>query len=139
MNYSDKIFEMLGVKPKELFSIRRENGTYYYYINDDLKIYNAVDLPSISLEISDILNGKVKINKIVKYTEEEQLAIDYAKACGAQWIAKDLGGEIWGYSDKPIKQNGFWRDRDNYEKAYQLYLPISFIHWEDEEPYYIGD
>lgn len=88
MNYADKVFEMLGVKPGEKFyvcalkkNVKFPEDTVLYF-TPTLKIFhtNSDGLPQIvGLDIRDILCGDFKIIKIpkeIKPTKEEQLAIE---------------------------------------------------------------
>lgn len=140
----NKVFEILGVKPNEYFKMidaefnEESNGSYC--IDDNLKLHCStlhneyVERDSSNAIIIDILRGKKII--IPMPTEKEQLAIDYARALGCKWIAKDKEDLLYAFTEKPHKMTTVW----NVEKGkhYVINIPISFIHWEDEEPYYIG-
>lgn len=144
MNYSKQIFEMLDIEPCEEFKIDDFNTPYKLTEKLELKHfipYNGKWHTSTMISIESILNGACKIKKIVKPTKEEQLAIDYAKACGCKWLAKDKDGCIYAYSTKPIRDNDAWIINDIFttHEWIDIKIPISFIHWTDEEPYYIGD
>ena len=144
-----EIFEFLNVEPDEIFQI--EGSTNYYKINKDLQLYLAHSQKNVvkklwelcgpHLTISNLLVGKATIEKIIKPTEKEQLAINYAKACGFNWIAKDESGAVYAFVDKPIKHEQIkqWGIGQSFHTAAQILLPISFLSWKDEEPYYIGD
>ena len=141
----DKVFDILGVEPFEEFFIADEEYVgVKYYIDYDLKIYAMPSDSDFGMEeersdiiILDILKNKLKIQKIYKPTKKEQLAIDYARALGCKWIAKHFDGCIAGFTEKPHKYKKIWYTKNG--KIYPIYIPISFIHWDDEEPYYIGD
>lgn len=141
----DKVFDILGVEPfEEFFIADEEYAGVKYYIDYDLKIYAMRSDSDFGIEeersdiiILDILKNKLKIQKIYKPTKKEQLAIDYAKALGCKWIAKDREDSIYAFTEKPHKMETVW-DIEN-GKYYVIQIPISFIHWDDEEPYYIGD
>ena len=87
----------------------------------------------------EILTGRCDIIKIPQPTAEEKLAIDYARACGFKWLAKDKNKTLAAYKEKPQKGTNEWLNTTNdcYDWI-EIYLPISFISWEDEEPFYIG-
>lgn len=140
MNYTKQIFEMLGVAPNEEFYIKSSIVKHRYRITNELivkfKDDDGVDDFSIH-PIRDFLIGNLEIQKIIKPTKKEQLAIDYGKTCGFQWMAKDMNGEVYYYERFPTKGHAAW---DPYlSKVAKCLIDISFIHWEDEEPYYIGD
>ena len=141
----DKVFDILGVEPfEEFFIADEEYAGVKYYIDYDLKIYAMPSDSDFGMEeersdiiILDILKNKLKIQRIYKPTKKEQLAIDYARALGCKWIAKHYDGWIAGFTEKPHKSIKIWNTKNG--KIYPINIPISFIHWEDEEPYYIGD
>ena len=84
----------------------------------------------------EILTGRCDIVKIPHPTAEEQLAIDYARACGRKWIATDKYGTA-AFEKKPVKGKYVWLHSE-HGKCFEIHLPISFLSWEDE-PFYIGD
>lgn len=144
MNYSEEIFKMLDVKPYEEFEIK--NRMYIFRLTDNLilqkKLLNGIwiktneTLGDISLR--DILSGNFEIKKNIVFTDKEKLAIDYAKACGYKWIAKEKEGTVLMFDKKPIRGERHWFKNNYKDKANIVELPISFIKWEDE-PYYIGN
>ena len=145
----DKVFDILGVEPfEEFFIADEEYSGVKYYIDYDLKIYAMPSDSDFGMEeersdiiILDILKNKLKIQRIYKPTEKEQLAIDYALACGYSWIAKDKDGTIYAYKEKPqkIDNNHIWAADNSFRNGtLKIGLPISFLSWDDEEPYYIG-
>ena len=135
----DKVFDILGVKLNECFKIKGSIGLYR--IDDNLKLncsalYNeCVDRNSSNAIIIDILRGEKVI--IPTPTKKEQLAIDYARALGCKWIAKDKEDLFYAFTEKPHKTRTVWNVENG--EFYVINIPISFIHWDDEEPYYIGD
>lgn len=141
----DRIFDIIGVKPNEYFRMINvefnveSNGLYR--IDDDLKLHLStlpdeyVERDSSNALIIDILRGKEKI--IPAPTKEEQIAIDYARTLGCEWIAKDREGLVYAFTKKPQKLTTVWNVKNG--EHYVINVPISFIHWEDDEPYYIGD
>lgn len=153
-DYTKQIFEMLRVKPGHIFKLK-EIPNYSYKLTNNLKLYVRSDADKkwfTDLEnrtLFMILKGVFNIVKKIDLTPEEQLAIDYARVCGGKWIAKDSDGTVNAFDKKPEKEyyrglalesQGHWNtyDRDSY-KCFELLIDISFIHWEDEEPFYIGD
>ena len=89
-----------------------------------------------------LISGDKKGNPILvdppKPTEEDQIVINYARLCGYNWIAKDLGnnGHCFAYKEKPVKTNYGW---DNQPIAKQ---PAMFLHYcvscvSEDEPYCI--
>lgn len=147
-DYKKRIFEMLGVEPDEEFKIKGKNNAlpYLYKFTEKLETF-SYDTDEDNWRrlytdgiLKDVLNGTYKIVKIPRPTAEEQLAIDYARACGCKWIAKDKNKTVAAFKEKPQKwEKGWINTTNNLDNWIELYLPISFIHWEDEEPFYIGD
>ena len=145
IDHTEKIFKLLGLSPDEVFkvgSLCNED----YKITQDLKVYMNVDrerwIRSV-YTIADFLNGRLDICKKPVLTETEQLAIDYALACGCHWFAKDKDGTIYAYMEEPTKYKKVGRWHPNKPcfsgEVFEIGLPISFLSWEDKVPYYIGD
>lgn len=153
MDYTKQIFEMLGVEPEEEFKLKFVDNDlsyqakikYKYKLDKNLQIFWFNDIigewrKDLDALFLTILNGTVQIVKIPRPTAEEQLAIDYARACGYKWIAKDENKTLAAFKEKPQKCGKGWINTTNNPYDWiELYLPISFIHWEDREPFYIGD
>lgn len=143
IDHTEDVFKLLGLSPDEVFKIKRFSG-WDYKISQDLTVYVKVDKDRWTkgaYTIADFLNGTLKIYKNPVPTEIEQLAINYALACGYHWLAKDSDGDICAYAEIPYKTLAGWAYKGNYAKGkiLKIELPISFLSWEDEEPYYIGD
>lgn len=78
---------------------------------------------------------KVKLNAIEQAKAETKP--DISSLSWAKWVATDETGDIWAYSDKPIKLNYSWEAADEAE----LITPVMAIvlcdrvpGWSDEEP-----
>lgn len=140
-DYTKQIFEMLGVEPEEEFSFGKNKSVYKLDRKLNIMYFAGEKFVYVSdYTILDILRGDLKIIKIPRPTAEEQLAIDYARACGFKWLAKDKNKRLTAFKEKPKKGIKEWLNTtDDFNDWIELYLPISFISWEDEEPYYIGD
>lgn len=64
-------------------------------------------------------------------------------------MAKDESKKVFAFKNKPIKVDpqsnddifgvGMWFDEDNRSDGLPIGIPISFLSWEDEEPYHIRD
>lgn len=143
MYYSKKVFEMLGVEPDEEFKL--SNGLHYC-LGKDLELWyrnpewTEGRFESADYSIKHILNDTFQIIKLPKKitpTKEEQTAIDYAKLCGYKHLAKDKDGTIYAFDNKPHKnvEKGEWKNGFN---RFRIYVPISFLSWQDDKPYYIG-
>lgn len=139
-----KFFKIMGIKPYECFNLRGDSSLYYIdyglnlhrrTLNDEYKL-NKQRSNDI---IVDILREKKTI--VFIHAKEDQIAIDYALACGYSWIAKNKDGTIYAYKEKPQKSDNtcLWGYDNSYRDGeLKIGLPISFLSWDDEEPYYIG-
>ena len=69
--------------------------------------------------------------------EEDKIVINQAKRRGYKWLATDEDKRTFGYCLRPTKRRslGKWLATGRYGKV----SSISFLSWEDEEPYYIGE
>ena len=148
MDYVAKFFDLLEIKPQERFKLKStDNNKMYnfiYYFSDRLSlryINNVGDDFKSDLYIEDILNGNLQIVKIPKISEEEKTAIKYFLLAGYKYMAKDKNGKVYAYKTKPIKAPiSHWDCCDNNLSSYcKVDIPISFLSWEDTEPYYIGE
>lgn len=145
IDHTEDVFKLLGLSPDEVFKVGSLcSGNYK--ITQDLRVYTNVDREHWIMSvytIADFLNGTLKIYKKPVPTEIEQLAIDYALACGCHWFAKDKDGTIYAYMEEPTKYKKVGRWHPNKPcfsgEVFEIGLPISFLSWDDEEPYYIGD
>lgn len=147
--YTKQIFDLLGVEPGKEFRLWYYNSdmnkrtfaeTFMLTANLDLCYFDTKIKCDGYPHLHGILNNTFKIIKIFHPTTEEQLAIDYARACGMKWLAKDKNKTVAAFKEKPKKGAGQWLNTSNdFDDWIELYLPISFLSWEDEEPFYIGD
>ena len=135
-NYKDEIFELLGVKPFEKFKLRSQNEIYKntYWIDDINLLLYEDGSPCAAYGLRHILAGTIEIVKKIIPTEEEILALKYAKAIGCEWIAKDDDDQIFAYNKKPYKDNRFYYWSSDEGECYQIYVPISWLSWDDKEP-----
>lgn len=145
IDHIKEVFELLGVSPNEIFKV----GNIYsadYKITKELKVLINQDrkywIESV-FTIADFLNGDLAICKKPIPTEMEQLAIDYALACGCHWFAKDKDDTIYAYIEEPTKYEKVGRWHPNKPcfsgEVIEIGLPISFLSWEDKRSFYIGD
>lgn len=141
IDHIKEVFELLGVSPEEIFKV----GNIYsadYKITKKLKVLINQDREywaTSAFTIADFLTGEVLICKKPIPTEIEQIAINYALACGCHWLAKDNNNTVYAYKEKPKKKSNSRMWDDNGNGILEIELPISFLSWEDEVPYYIGD
>lgn len=150
IDHTEEVFKLLGVSPNEVFKVKSLNGLDYK-INEEFRILflnGHGEWEGSQLTLIDFLKGNVTIYKKPIPTKMEQLAIDYALACGYHWLAKDKDGTVRSFEVKPFKDD--WNDAWSYVRkedricisskvSMGIELPISFLSWKDDEPYYIGD
>lgn len=154
MDYREQVFEMLGVKPYEEFYVKNSSGKFIrscsgeghralYRITEKLQLqinrndeFEQSNFPFYEIILGDI--EIVKIPKKIKLTKYEQIAIDYARLCGYKWLVRDKNEDyVKAYTEKPIKNKKcwLWESKGGWMI---IRIPISFLSWEDTEPYYIG-
>lgn len=141
MKHNEKaILKKLGIKLYEEFNILELPYTRFRII-DGLKVQEFIEKidywSGTDVTIRDFLFKRLQIVKIPKETELDRIIIAYAKALGIKYIAKDLCGNTWGYTEKPFKKGFEWFVDKG--KAYYLYLSPSFVSWDDPEALYIGE
>lgn len=140
-----EIFEMLGIEPNEPFKIKEDTYKLYYKLTKELEVIVSQDIDFKGKRFSgyytfySFVFGEATIVKIPKITKKEQMAIDYARACGAKWLSKDPGGNIYAYSKKPHRaKDGIWWPVEDEENCFEIVMDLAFLSTMDE-PYYIGD
>ena len=121
---------------EDIYSI--ENG-YLYYIGDygEKKSY---------LNINDVAGENIiKLPKKKQFTDDE-LCILRNIDKEYKWIAKDIDGDLWIYTNKPKKEyDRYWKDCSSSKSLSFEPLDIfknslfTEIEWEDEEPICIDD
>jgi len=136
---------MLGVEPNEEFKLQyksKQVGQCKYSLTNNLILniyYNNIWQLCRKDKIFEILNGTLQIVQIPKITPEDKIVIDYAKLCGYKWLAKDEDKRIFAYKTKPLKGKEIgWSRFNNFDFVYIGY-PISFLSWDDDEPYFIEE
>ena len=136
-----KIFDILGVKPMEEFRTIKDGMLFRFTDNLELQCKFSErhwDIVENVDTYRQIINGKSNIYKIPKPTEEDKIVIAYAKLCGYKYIAKDASGAVHAFRTKPTRR-AECPEWDNDGSYSTLYHDVSFLSWEDEEPYYIGE
>lgn len=139
-----KIFDILGVEPEEVFEIN--DMCYEFKFTNNLELYyrdkqtptksSAWACREYARPLVDLLSGIRTIKP--KPTKEDEIVIAYAKLCGYNYIAKDKSGAVHAYRTKPAKR-AECPEWDNDGCYSTLHYNISFLSWEDAEPYYIGE
>ena len=145
MELKEQIFKLLNIKPNEEFKI----NSPFFEKDEKLCTYKLKETMVVEYKnnygqwhpdwtiLPKLLNGEASITKIIVPTKEEQIVIDYARLFGYKWLAKDKNGDLCGFSEKPSKGSHVWTTSGDYN--YLEYNNISFLSFEDNEPYYIGE
>jgi len=146
MELKEQIFKLLNIKPNEEFKItspffEKDEKFHTYKLNENMIVEYKDSYGRWNNDwtiLPKLLNGEAFIKKIIIPTEEEQIVIAYARLLGYKWLAKDKNGEVCGFSEKPSKSSSVWTV-SNGDYNYLEYDNISFLSFEDKEPYYIGE
>ena len=103
---------------------------------------NNFNSPNMGLET---INGKFKIVKLPKYTDEQKEIFKALKTLGYNYIARDSDYTIYVFEKKPTKKlKYYWSSENiisfNLETDKILNDPhLNFINWEDKEPFEIPE
>lgn len=146
-DYREKVFKMLDIKPYQSFNLYNAEGkgntdAIYCFDNElNLNLIGECSYIRSTIDLAEIITNKYHIVKKIKFTDEELAAINYAKAIGCKWLAKDRNGSVYAFINKPVKDKslGWWLcyGDSTIQESYEIKIPLSFLHWEDEEPYKI--
>ena len=143
-----RLCEILGVDVNEEFILKTEYGEIpidcKYHISEDgcFLSENNFNSPNMGLET---INGKFKIVKLPKYTDEQKEIFRALKTLGYNYIARDSDYSIYAFEKKPVKKLKYYWSSDDIvsfelETSKILNAPhLNFIDWEDEEPFEIPE
>ena len=138
--------KIFGVEEGEKFKIDGyediyfiENGYLYYIDIDSIKKKSYLIINDIAGE------NIIKLPKKKQFTDDE-LCILRNIDKEYKWIAKDIDGDLWIYTNKPKKEyDRYWKDCSSSKSLSFEPLDIfknslfTEIKWEDEELVYIDD
>ncbi len=140
-----KLCEILGVETNELFKLKTAGGDiplpFKYYIADDGSFLNENDFNSPSIGV-DTINGKFKIVKLPKYTEEQKEIFKALKVLGFNYIARDKQeNALVAHQEKPTKLSNchYWGMNDDSRVSELDINLFPFITWNDDEPFEIPE
>ena len=144
-----KVFEMLGVEPKEEFLMWGEGCSvkHKFVFDENLNLTGFSDGTCVNANnlIHPMLIGKYCISKMVFLSEKEKAVINMIKAYGYKYLARDKCNDVYCYSEKPVKLNNHncWDNEDSIDPLNLPYHLIKddfkFLKWEDTEPFNIED
>lgn len=152
MKLNSEILKLLNLKPNQSFKITGPMAASsawtpdrVYCFDEDLILYYSspgINEFSPSMHCKAILyqlltDPAITIKPVVVPTKEESIAISYFKLAGYKYLAKDGDGRTYAYKGKPSK-NLYEKLWEGHCHAYCV-INMSFLSWEDKEPYYIGE
>lgn len=87
--------------------------------------------------LKEVFSAYNDYKSVKKYIDEETTKLFVQlKACGFKWIAKNKNGDIYAYETRPVRfDSKSWCG----SQTVKIDIPILFLNWEDNEPYYLGD
>lgn len=147
--YTQEVFNMLGLYPEEEFKIDIfENDVFK--LTEDLELkYRKIDETSWSgntfLTLRHLITQryeKVPIKIIDKNLQKlQQVYIQYLKAHGYKYLAKNSNHKIIAFKQEPIKSQKVWKPIQGSKPmdTKHIEIPMEFISWYHDKPYYIGD
>lgn len=103
------IGEILGVKTGEKFSIP---GGYCnpYYIDANGHLIDSEGDHVFNL-LTDLINGKIQVESIPKWTEIDITIARGRVAEGTPWVARNSDGKLFAYKTEPsLDWDGAWSD-----------------------------
>ena len=143
-----RICEILGVEVNELFELRTSGQNipleFKYYITEDGRFMSENNYNSPTLGLN-VINGKVKIVKLPKWTEEQKEIFKALKTLGYNYIARDSDYSIYAFEKKPVtKLKYYWSSEGivSFELGTDKIMNkslLNFIKWEDKEPFEIPE
>jgi len=124
VNYSDKIFEMLGVEPNEKFKVKGECDLYY--VDENLKVKHidkdGRKLIGMIVSLSSLLAGEHEIIKLPKYELSDEEIIILLNTCtDYNWVARDKDNILFLFKEEPHLVNGIWYS-DNFGLSFNFYV-----------------
>ena len=139
-----EVLNMLDIQIGKKFIIMDQYNEFdgeVYYFDSNLTLRNVHTHKECDrYPFVDIIRGEYKIKKCQTHiTKDEKIAVEYAKKTGHNWLCENKNGIIVAYHSKPRKneKTGYW-DCGGF-LGMEIKIPISFLSWYDEDPYYIGD
>ena len=161
MELNPETLKILNLKPNQRFAITgpwdlltKWTPDRIYYFDERLVLYYASigsDDFSPSMYCKDILyqlltDPEITIKPIIIPTREDYITLSYFKLAGYKYIAMDKDGAIWAFKHKPKKLGGVWGLTNPPTPSEQKGVietrcetPISFLTFEDLEPYPLDD
>lgn len=129
-----RICEILNVEIEERWKI--EGDSTLYHINSTGQVITSEGVPIHTIKLCNIINGKYNIVKLPILNSDELECVRFYAKHGYRWFARDASGVAYTFKGKPNKyeNKGWWMTVG--ESSLNLPMDLSFLDWEDEEPYY---
>ena len=134
--------KFLNVEEGQIFKINGYKADYRI-TNNHLEMLNAYDewTTNIAIDINDLINDGIRFPRKVLRKE----LINLLKLIDKEykWIAKDKGGTIKLFENKPLKNDkGIWSKDGSFYIEIGSYIAryvFDDLSWQDEEPLCIDD
>ena len=140
MNNVEKILDVIGLKVGEKFKFKHSNSLILsdeVYFDENLILRFTIN-ECVSGAISKVLSGNVKITKLPQLTDNDKEILEFYSKRGYKWFIEDANEEQWAFKNKPFKNDDmkFWNTDSEEIDSNELIDKLSFISWNDADPYY---
>lgn len=101
----------------EKFEVRSDSNTLYTraYIGEDGTVYGRPDVAIPGCHLCQLIQGKLKIIRRPRYTEQDIAIMRGRVAEGTPWVARDNDGCLYAFKRKPeLHALGAWFSEDDY-------------------------
>ena len=85
------------------------------------------------------MENKMTNQTNIQFTDEQRVAILYAKVNECNWIVKDIEGDVLAFRKKPVSSYGFWLPDKSDTAPETISTDFPFLSWQDNEPFFIGN
>jgi hypothetical protein len=133
--------KVFGVDEGEEFEFDKYKGSRYKVINGRLKFLTDKGWFNSSFEFNEAIGCEViKLPKKKEFTDDE-LCILRNVDKEYKWVARDEGGNVCIFIEKPLKKETIWDfvSGTDYIEFHCYNHLFQSIKWEDEEPVCIDD
>lgn len=133
-------FDIVNLKNGQPINRKIINGYSHKDINNVKKYNNIINKEFDIIEVYEdyTLNNLLWHRKEISMsTVEKEICITIPK--GLDWIARDESGELWAFTEKPVKdlESGTWSTKNTKAFCCSLNMfsnKFQFVKWEDENP-----
>ena len=141
-----EIFDIIGVKPFEKFTIKNVDGVYYF--NENLFCFKVGGNSFLLTQDLEWIIGNIEpLPKSYLLSEEERKILLALDILDFKWVSRDENKNIYAFDCNNIKnivKNGhYWGFKIIDRKNRALLLPsdelFPFIRFEDNKPYEVKE